>query len=511
MSKVNDIQFQSSPMNDFAKIGISLLMVGMLLSSAAQAQVAGAPAALMAYQGYIADAAGNPLGVPEANDYSVQFSLYTTAEGGEPIWGEEQTVAVSQGYFTVLLGEGTPLVSPAIPLPSAFAQISGDGAFLQMAVRSTPEQPHQPLMPRLRIGFAPYAIMSQLAGELVNESGAAQVTSDGINAVVSNLAVSNSVTALSGVSGTAGSGLTGLNANAVDRGTLNAARMPSIPVSQFTSGRFSEDRLPGLNASVFKSGLLRQDSIPLIPASKITSGTFSVDRLPSLRANNFTGVLNEDVIPSISTDRLQSVFPVSRGGSGRSFITSGTLLRTDGSNPLVYSSDLYYGGESTVRGLRAASGGPGQTDWPSGWGGGIQTYDVVLAGVRYVGWSNRSDERLKQSIEPLSPGSGLPLLTALRPVAFNWLDPRLDEGRFVYGFIAQEVEEVMPEMISRSLDDEGILAIRDDQFFSWLVLGVQEQQQLLMENQARGLQFDDRVTQIRNRILALDREVNRHD
>jgi hypothetical protein len=166
---------------------------------------------------------------------------------------------------------------------------------------------------------------------------------------------------------------------------------------------------------------------------------------------------------------------------------------------------------SEIKGLRAAGGGWWQEDWPSGWGGGLQTYDVVGAGLRYSNFQVRSDERLKRAIEPLPHGNSLPVLMALRPVAFNWLDARLDEGRFVYGFIAQEVEAVNPELISRSDDEEGILAVRDDQFYSWMVSGLQEQQNLLRENQVMGLQFDERVAGLRDRILALDREVNRHD
>jgi Chaperone of endosialidase len=55
-------------------------------------------------------------------------------------------------------------------------------------------------------------------------------------------------------------------------------------------------------------------------------------------------------------------------------------------------------------------------------------------------WVNNSDERLKKNIQPL--GNFLEKLTELRPVTFEWKDPKklnAKEGKHI-GFIAQEVE-----------------------------------------------------------------------
>jgi len=59
-------------------------------------------------------------------------------------------------------------------------------------------------------------------------------------------------------------------------------------------------------------------------------------------------------------------------------------------------------------------------------------------------WVNNSDERLKKNILPL--GNYLEKLTELRPVTFEWKDPKklnAKEGKHI-GFIAQEVEKVFP-------------------------------------------------------------------
>lgn len=79
-----------------------------------------------------------------------------------------------------------------------------------------------------------------------------------------------------------------------------------------------------------------------------------------------------------------------------------------------------------------------------------------------TGWSNVSDLRDKTNIQPLSSNLGLPFIKKLRPVKFNWdkrdkyvqkcgfewgqKDGTLVEETEQYGFIAQEVEEVINEL-----------------------------------------------------------------
>jgi hypothetical protein len=55
-----------------------------------------------------------------------------------------------------------------------------------------------------------------------------------------------------------------------------------------------------------------------------------------------------------------------------------------------------------------------------------------------------SDARLKTAIEPLS-GDALSTVMALRPVTFSWIDT----GERQVGFVAQDVEAVLPDAIAR--------------------------------------------------------------
>jgi len=61
---------------------------------------------LISYQGVLTDASGTV--VPDGN-YNLTFKLYDVATGGTPLWTEVQSVAVSKGIFSVILGSATPL------------------------------------------------------------------------------------------------------------------------------------------------------------------------------------------------------------------------------------------------------------------------------------------------------------------------------------------------------------------------------------------------------------------
>ena len=61
---------------------------------------------------------------------------------------------------------------------------------------------------------------------------------------------------------------------------------------------------------------------------------------------------------------------------------------------------------------------------------------------------NASDQRLKKNIVTLD--KGLTSINSLRPVSFNWIDGFCDaEKETLYGFIAQEVQNVDPNLISQ--------------------------------------------------------------
>jgi hypothetical protein len=68
---------------------------------------------------------------------------------------------------------------------------------------------------------------------------------------------------------------------------------------------------------------------------------------------------------------------------------------------------------------------------------------------------NPSDKRLKQNISTLT--YGLDAISALNPIKFNWIDgfEPTEDGKDMLGFVAQEVQKVIPEAIE-SFGDNSI-------------------------------------------------------
>jgi hypothetical protein len=87
-----------------------------------------------------------------------------------------------------------------------------------------------------------------------------------------------------------------------------------------------------------------------------------------------------------------------------------------------------------------------------------------------------SDVRLKDRIEPVA--GGLSLVQALRPVRYHWRSSAFPERRLStneqIGFIAQEVQKVLPEVVSQGAD--GMYAVDYARLTPVLVQAIQDQQ-----------------------------------
>ena len=80
--------------------------------------------------------------------------------------------------------------------------------------------------------------------------------------------------------------------------------------------------------------------------------------------------------------------------------------------------------------------------------------------------TNPSDRRLKENIAPIT--YGLNEVLQLNPVSFSWKDDNNKNKQF--GFIAQEVQEIMPEAIIEG----DYLGLEKDAIYATLVIAIQE-------------------------------------
>jgi len=131
--------------------------------------------------------------------------------------------------------------------------------------------------------------------------------------------------------------------------------------------------------------------------------------------------------------------------------------------------------------IRSSGAGSVETDWPSGWGGGLATWDICCASIKYGGLLQRSsDERKKQDITPYP--YGLEKLLQLNPVYFRWKKEFGNSDDLQTGFIAQAVEQVLPDTVSE--DSASYKTIKVDVFTPLLVNAVKDLHERLQKTEA---------------------------
>jgi hypothetical protein len=123
-----------------------LASIGIVWLGGANPDSAGVPY-LLSYQGVLADQLGDPV---SDGTYQMTFSIYENATGGSALWSETRTVQVTDGRFSILMGNVTP-----IP-PGVF--LNGSERWLGVQVESDAE-----MTPRQRLASIAYAYVAEYA------------------------------------------------------------------------------------------------------------------------------------------------------------------------------------------------------------------------------------------------------------------------------------------------------------------------------------------------------------
>jgi hypothetical protein len=109
----------------------------------------------------------------------------------------------------------------------------------------------------------------------------------------------------------------------------------------------------------------------------------------------------------------------------------------------------------------------------------LYSASTVLAGA-FVYYS---DERLKKNIESIANSDALQKVLALNPVTYNWKDESKGT-QTESGFIAQEVEKVLPEVVKTESFGEGLKTLDYARLTPVLVGAIKEQQKQIDELKA---------------------------
>ena len=137
------------------------------------------------------------------------------------------------------------------------------------------------------------------------------------------------------------------------------------------------------------------------------------------------------------------------------------------------------------------TGSPGTSTWTN-WANGTVKL-AVAGGIQSTYIVNTSDKRLKENILELD--SSINKIKQLKPVSFTMKDvPGIS-----FGFLAQDVQDLYPEMI-RSFNDPklegGKLTIEYNSMIAVLAKGMQEQQIMIDEKDAKIKNLENKLSRI---------------
>jgi endosialidase-like protein len=116
--------------------------------------------------------------------------------------------------------------------------------------------------------------------------------------------------------------------------------------------------------------------------------------------------------------------------------------------------------------------------------------------------TQNSDARLKQKVTGLD--YGLAQILQLRPVTYEWKD-RPDRGRQL-GLIAQEVETVLPELVTTDKDSEQTKGVNYIALVPVTIKAIQEQQAQIQEQHTQIENQQKRITEQQEQILQQQEE-----
>ena len=236
-----------------------------------------------------------------------------------------------------------------------------------------------------------------------------------------------------------------------------------------SSGRVGINRTPAISNSKLEVG--GADNVPLInvEASGVTGGM----GIGSTGLQLFHG--------SSARMRIDSAGDVGIGvtSPGKKLDVRGTIRATASNNDISLSDELPGYGANSYGNLKASA-----------------NHIYLSIGGSYIGYINSSaqlnasDSRLKENVSTLT--GALDKVNQLRGVSFNWIDSARGEGTHI-GFIAQELEEVYPELVGDGDlpdDEDGQSAIKSVDYGHMVPVLVEAIKELKAENDALKARLD---------------------
>ena len=146
-----------------------------------------------------------------------------------------------------------------------------------------------------------------------------------------------------------------------------------------------------------------------------------------------------------------------------------------------------------------SSAGGYTNDWPSGWGGGISSYDISASGIYYNVLVQRSDRRLKNTIDEFGQDVIAKYLQ-LRPIKYFWNQGKSSDTNLQYGLIAQEVETLFPEMVLTASDSMQTKSVNYQALHALSLKVIQSQQAEIELLKTKQLEFEARLLKLEAKL-----------
>lgn len=531
---------------------LSLVILAALFAPASRAQANNKPPGKMTFQGFLTDSSGNPLGLSAPTNLTVFFRLYKNSQGTaatDKLWAEQQVVTIDRGHFSVLLGEGTATGvggDPANGSDLSGLFIGGDASdrFLGIQVSGQSE-----VAPRIQFFPAPYSFLAQNANNLISPNGTPILNANlsgniGIGTTNPERKLTIGDDTINGseamlrfeTRSPAGGSLRTWEIGVPGGVESSAGKYYSFVIDDLAYGTGPEFMIKWGNGFVgigktnpaslldvngtitglsFAGGSFTGNGAGLSPiTAENLSGTVSSDRLPGTINGDktFTGNITFNYGHRIDLAAGSPRTDINNGVIGSAVFTANCLdivgyAAGDGNQRHIQfhsqAGSLHYGYFGIYRWPRcpldvgsSANIYVGQYGYAALQGGGAyynaNTYlpYSILADAR-VGaaeFNAFSDRRIKNVVGASDTKNDLALIKQLKVTDYRPKDVIADGSAMRKGFIAQEVEEVIPEAVNKMTNFVPNIYVPAKEF------KVDGKQQLLVTlTNAHGLKAGDTV------------------
>ena len=138
----------------------------------------------------------------------------------------------------------------------------------------------------------------------------------------------------------------------------------------------------------------------------------------------------------------------------------------------------------------------------------IEMWDEVKVNGTVTAWGHAtsSDRRLKKNIETIAGGLGI--IKNLNGVSYNWKEDVIDDKTTQYGFIAQELMEVLPDAV---VHNGKHYTVKYDAITPVLVEAVKELDEKVDDIEVKTDHHEVKIQEYETRILTLEDQVRAYE